>query len=104
MATFRTTARAVLHEYYKQQQQEKNTTEEKMKLIQAAARLIKEDIKSITITYDIYPSCDDLRSQEAGTEFMQQFVEASFLLLLFLFFYLRDNLCKELSIGLLSLA
>ncbi len=32
VATFRTTARAMLHEYYKQLQQEKNTTEEKMKL------------------------------------------------------------------------
>ncbi len=70
VATFRTTARAVLHEYYKQQQQDKNTTEETMKLIQAAARLIKEDIKSITMTHDVYPSCDDLRSQEAGTEFL----------------------------------
>ncbi len=69
VATFRTTARAVLHEYYKQQQQE-NTTEEKMKLVQAAARLIKEDIKSITMTHDIYPSCDDIRSQEAGIEFL----------------------------------
>ena len=45
VVTFRTTARAVLHEYYKQQQQEENTTEEKMKLVQAAAKLIKEDIK-----------------------------------------------------------
>ncbi len=49
---------------------EKNTTEEKMKLVQAVARLIKEDIKSITMTHDVYPSCDDLRSQEAGTEFL----------------------------------
>ncbi len=49
---------------------EKNTTEEKMKLVQAAARLIKEDIKSITMTHDIYPSCDDIRSQEAGIEFL----------------------------------
>ncbi len=48
----------------------KNTTEEKMRLVQAAARLIKEDIKSITMTHDVYPSCDDLRSQVAGTEFL----------------------------------
>ncbi len=60
----------MLHEYYEQQQQEKNTTEEKMKRVQAAARLIKDDIKSITMTRDVYPSCDDIRSQEAGIEFL----------------------------------
>ena len=43
--TFRTTARVVLQGYYgKQKQQKENTTEKKIKLVQAVAKLIKEDI------------------------------------------------------------
>ena len=38
----------------------KNTTEEKMKLTQAAAKLIKEDIKAIKTSHEVYPACDDL--------------------------------------------
>ena len=38
----------------------KNTTEGKMKLIQAAAKLIKEDIKAIKTSHEVYPACDDL--------------------------------------------
>jgi len=48
----------------------KNTTEEKMKLVLAAAKLIKEDIKSIQMSHEFYPSCDDPRSQKAGIEFL----------------------------------
>ena len=48
----------------------KNTTEEKMKLIQAAAKLIKEDIKAIKTSHEIYPACDDLESLEAGIDFL----------------------------------
>ncbi len=98
-----------------------------MRLVQAAARLIKEDIKSITMTHDVYPSCDDLRSQETGTEFLpdtlkellkglfpeqntgvkvasigQAIVQAARPKVLLA--QLQLNLCKELSIGLLSLA
>ena len=69
--TFRTTARVVLQDYYsKQQQQEKeNTAEEKIKLLKAAAKLIKEDIKGIGTSHEVYPLCDDLKSEEAGIEY-----------------------------------
>ena len=49
VVTFRTTARVVLQEHYnkqQQQQQERKTIEEKIRLVQAAAKIIKEDIKS----------------------------------------------------------
>ena len=69
VVTFRTTARAVLQEYYKQRQ-EINTDEEKMKLVRAAAKLIKEDIKAVETSHEIYPSCDDLESQEAGMKYL----------------------------------
>ena len=41
-----------------------------MKLVLAVAKLIKEDIKSIQMSHQFYPSCNDLRSQEAGIEFL----------------------------------
>ena len=61
----------VLQNYYSKQQQEKeNTIEVKIKLVQAAAKLIKEDIKAIGTSHEIYPLCDDLKLEEAGTEYL----------------------------------
>ena len=68
--TFRTTARRVLQDYYNKQQQNKNTTEEKIQLIQAASELIKEDIKAMETSHEVYPSCDDLESVEAGFNYL----------------------------------
>ena len=70
VVTFRTTARVVLQEYYNKQQQENDTTEEKIKLVQTAAKLIKEDIKTIETSNDVYPCVDDLQSQEAGIKYL----------------------------------
>ena len=71
VVTFRTTARVVLQDYYsKQQQQKQNTAEEKIKLVRAAAKLIKEDIKAIETAHEVYPHCNDLTSQEAGIEYL----------------------------------
>ena len=68
--TFRTTARVVLQDYYSKHQQKQTTAEEKIKLVQAAAKLIKEDIKAIETSNEIYPLCDDLQSQEAGIKYL----------------------------------
>ena len=69
--TFRTTARVVLQDYYSKQYQEKeNTAEEKIKLVQAVAKLIKEDIKAIEISHEVYPLCDDLKSEEGGVKYL----------------------------------
>ena len=70
VVTFRTTARVVLQDYYSKQQQKQNTAEEKIKLVQAAAKLIKEDIKAIVTAHEVYPHCNDLTSQEAGIEYL----------------------------------
>ena len=69
--TFRTTARVVFQDYYSKQQQEEkeNTAEEKIKLLKAAAKLIKEDIKGIGTSHEVYFLCDDLKSEEAGIEY-----------------------------------
>lgn len=68
--TFRTTARTVLQDYYSKQQQESNTTDEKIKLVQAAAKLIKEDIKAIETSHEVYPFCNDLKSEETGIKYL----------------------------------
>ena len=62
----------VLQDYYSKQQQEEkeNTAGEKIKLVQAAAKLIKEDIKAIGTSHEVYPLCDDLKSEEAGIEYL----------------------------------
>jgi len=70
VVTFRTTARVMLQDYYSKQQQKQNTAEEKIKLVQAAAKLIKEDIKAIETAHEVYPHCNDLASQEAGIEYL----------------------------------
>lgn len=76
VVTFRTKARVVLQEYYNKQQLDKCTDEEKIKLVQAAAKLIKEDIKSIETSHEVYPSCDDLESHEAGIEYLPETLKA----------------------------
>ena len=55
-----------------------------MKLIQAAAKLIKEDIKAIKTSHEVYPSCDDLESLEAGIDFLPDTLKALLEGLLFL--------------------
>lgn len=62
VVTFRKTARVMFHEYYKNLQQEKDTTKEEMKLVQAATKLIKRDIKTIETSEEVYPWGDDLQS------------------------------------------
>ena len=73
----------------------KNTTEEKMKLIQAAAKLIKEDIKAIKTSHEVYPFCDALESLEAGIDFLPDTLKA----LLEGLFSGRKTAVKVASIG-----
>ena len=47
----------------------KQNTTEKIKLVQAAAKLIK-DIKAIQTAYEVYPHCNDLTSQKAGIKYL----------------------------------
>ena len=71
----------------------KNITEEKMKLIQAAAKLIKEDIKAIKTSHEVYPACDDLESLEASIDFLPDTLKA---LLEGLLFFWKEN-CSQLD-------
>ncbi|KAK5865254.1 hypothetical protein PBY51_016431 [Eleginops maclovinus] len=56
VVTMRTTAKAVLRDYYDAQKKETNTDEKKIKLVKAAAKLIKQDIKDIKLSNESYPN------------------------------------------------
>jgi len=67
---FRTTTGKALQYYSKQQQEKDNTSEDKIKLIQAAAKLTKEDIKAIETSHEVYHLRDEFKSQEACIEYL----------------------------------
>jgi len=69
VVTFRTTAQAVLHEFHSQQKS--NTPEqEKMSIIEAAAKFIREDIKSVPSSNSHYPSFREIESEEENLNFL----------------------------------
>lgn len=63
VVTFRSTASQILHNYSHQQKQE-NSEAEKMRLIDAAAKLVKNDIKNITQSSQNYPSVDSMTIED----------------------------------------
>ena len=66
VVTMKTTAKAVLQDYYDTQNKETNTNEEKIRFVKAAAKLIKQDIKEIELSNESYPNVDDIESPEAA--------------------------------------
>ena len=66
VVTMKTTAKAMLQDYYDTQKKETNTNEEKIRLVKAAAKLIKQDIKDIELSNESYPNVDDIESPEAA--------------------------------------
>ena len=71
----------------------KDTTEEKMKLIQEAAS--RKTSKPLKTSHEVYPSCDDLESLEAGIDFLPDTLKA----LLEGLFSGRKTAVKVASIG-----
>ena len=59
VVTFRNKANTVLHEFYSHQKADPET--EKMRIVQTAAKLIRDDIKAVET---VYPACDELESDE----------------------------------------
>ena len=70
VVTFRTTARKVLQDYYSQRKEDPE--EEKIRLVEAAAKIIKEDIKSAQTLSNTYPSCNVLQSSESCLEYLPE--------------------------------
>ena len=63
VVTFRNKAKAVLHDFYSHREFDPET--DKLKIIEVAAKLIKDDIKAVKTSHNMYPACDKLRSEES---------------------------------------
>ena len=92
--TFFRTARSILQEFHQQQQRANDANTEKGKIIEAAANLIKTDIKSVNSSFDKYPSKDDLTAESAV-----KFLPESLSEFLRYIFAGKDNNLKIASIG-----
>ena len=63
VVTFRHTAASIISDFY-QQPKETDPESEKNRTIEAASKLIKSDIKSVTQPMDAYPTCSQLSSTD----------------------------------------
>ena len=52
----------MLHDFYNQQKADLDT--EIMKIVETAAKLIRDDIKAVETSHKVYPTCDELGSDE----------------------------------------
>jgi hypothetical protein len=94
VVTFRNTAASVLHDfYYLPKKQDPDT--EKLRIVETAAHLIKNDIKSMAVAKDIYPSPEDISSVEKNLAFLPETVH----LLLQKLFIGTDAELKIASLG-----
>ena len=62
VVTFRSKAKNILHDFYNHRNADPDI--EKIRIIEAAAKLIRDDIKAVDTRHDVYPACDELGSEE----------------------------------------
>ncbi len=53
----------MLHDFYCHKRGDPDT--EKMRIVETAAKLIRDDIKAVATSHSVYPACDELGSDEA---------------------------------------
>lgn len=94
VVTFRTTATAILQEFhFREHQGELDINEEKMNIIKTAAKLIKNDLKSIPTSSDSYPTI------ATDAESHVRYLPASLSTFLSLLTSEKNNALKVASIG-----
>ena len=71
VVTFRSTASAILHDFYCQTKQD-DSGADKMRIIETAAKLIKSDIQSVIQTKDSYASFHELSSVDEAISFLPE--------------------------------
>jgi len=69
VVTFTSAASGILQHNYSLPKPD-DTEAQKMRLIQTAAKLIKNDIKSIEVQHDEYPSCEDMTSVQKAIDYL----------------------------------
>ena len=94
VVTLRSTASTILHDFYGQNREE-DSSADKLRLIAAAAELLKNDIKSVSHTKDYYASCSALSSVEEAISFLPD----SLILMLKTMFPSKDGQVKVASLG-----
>ena len=63
VVTFRSKASEILHEFY--QKRELNPEQEKIRIVETAAKLMKEDIRAVQKSCEHYPSTNELSTEES---------------------------------------
>jgi len=69
VVTFKTTASEILHDFYRQPKEE-DLSVKKRRIIETAAKLILNDIKSVPTNKEMYPDPNTLSSVTANHEFL----------------------------------
>ena len=72
VVTFQSTAKAVLQDFYQQDKKEPDTDVEKIRIIETAAKLIRNDIKSVETSNTAYPTCEEIASEDACINFIPE--------------------------------
>ena len=69
VVTFRSTAQSLLHSFYEQQKSD-NSQQEAVRLVLTAAELIRNEIKSVEVCGDVYPSLNKIEDPEEALKFL----------------------------------
>ena len=81
MVTLRSTADSVVYSFYQQQKAEDSNTEA-VRLVETAAKLIRNDIKAVEMCNESYPTNDQMGSTEEALKFLPSLLNG-FLRILF---------------------
>ena len=92
VVTFQQNATTILHNFYKESTTQKSEEEKKKSILKAAAAFIKNDIRSMPVNKNCYPSTDEILAAE-------DYVPQSILLLLRNIFSKKDSNLQVQSIG-----
>ena len=71
VVTFRSTAKAILHDFYNSQRKPDLNTD-KIRFIQTAAKLLLRDMKPVETNNSSYPTCADFESEENCMAFLPE--------------------------------
>ena len=72
VVTFRSTAKAVLQDFYQQGKVKSDVEAEKVRVVETAAKLIRNDIKAMEISNTVYPTCEEMASEDACISFLPE--------------------------------
>ena len=72
MEADRSTAKAVLQDFYQQEKTEFDADVEMIRLIETAAKLIRNDIKVIETSNTAYLTCEEMASEDACIDFLPE--------------------------------